>query len=149
MYWLLLPVAAIALYLGLRTPSPALMSFWLLLVVACLVAWVWLRYRLLFPARPAVEITPLDPAELARLRQQTLANREAEAAARLAAEAEAAHPIHPVTPELRIASAAVPVAAPVAAPEPVPAARPLTGRAVFALPDDEPRPVVSGGDRAL
>ncbi len=144
MYWLLLPVAAVALFLGLRTPSPALMALWLLLMLASLGAWLWLRYRLLFPERPAIELTPLDPAELARLRAQTVANREAEEAARLAAEAEAAHPIHPVTPTVHVPQPAVH-----REPEPAPLPeRPITGRAVFAVPDDPPR-VISPGDRAL
>ena len=143
MYWLLLPVAALALFLGLRTPSAGLMALWLLVMLASLGGWLWLRYRQLFPARAAIELTPLDPAELARLRAQTAANREAAEAARLAAEAEAAHPIHPVTPTLHIPQPVEPEPAPAPMPQ-----RPLTGRAVFALPDDPPR-VISPGDRAL
>ena len=62
---------------------------------------------------------------------------------RSAAEAEAAHPIHPVTPTLHIPQPVEPEPEPAPMPQ-----RPLTGRAVFALPDDPPR-VISPGDRAL
>ena len=135
MHWLLLVFAAIALVLAARTASSALMVVWFLLMLASVGAWVWLRYKLLFPARSGqLAMTPLDAGELARLRKQTQVNREAEAA-----EQEAQHPIHPVSPELHWSPAA-------AAPAPVD--RPITGRAVFVLPDDAPPPVGARSDRS-
>lgn len=145
MHWLLLPAAALALVLALRTPSPALMMMWLMLMMGAVAFWGWLRYRILFPVRETrADLTPLDPSELARLRQQVQANREAEAAAHAAADAEALHPIHPI---------AHPMPHPAAGPELTPSApqpiidRPLTGRAVFVVPD-EPSSVIIPGDRA-
>ncbi len=145
MYWLLLPVAALMLVLALRTPSPGMMLMWFCLMLAALAAWTWLRYRQLFPAREtSADLTPLDPAELSRLRQQMQANREADAAAHAAAEAEALHPIHPI---------AHPMPSQAEDPHPlitetvVVVERPLTGRAVFAVPD-EPSSVIIPGDRA-
>ena len=142
MYWLLLPVAALMLVLGLRTPSPGLMLMWFMLMLLAIAGWGWLRYRQLFPERDArADLTPLDPAELARLRQQMQANREAEAVALAAAEAEALHPIHPI---------AHPAPHPAAATSPAPAPvveRPLTGRAVFVVPD-EPSSVIIPGERS-
>lgn len=140
MHWLLLVFAAIALVLAARTASSALMVVWFLLMLASVGAWVWLRYKLLFPPRSGqLAMTPLDAGELARLRKQTQVNREAEAAEREAAEQEALHPIHPVSPELHWSPAA-------AAPAPVD--RPITGRAVFVLPDDAPPPVGARSDRS-
>lgn len=145
MYWLLLPVAALALLLAVRTPSPGLMVMWFVLMLAALAAWTWLRYRQLFPLRETnVDLTPLDPAELTRLRQQMQANREAEAAAHAIADAEALHPIHPIAhpmphhPDAHAASTPTRRA---------PIDRPLTGRAVFEVPD-EPSSVIISGDRS-
>ncbi len=140
---MLLPVAVLAVLMAVRTTSTLHMMLWFGLMLLSVAAWMWLRYRLLFPARPAgADLTPLDPVELAHLREQAQANREAEAAARRAAEEEALHPIHPVEPVLP-RPVAVPVAP--AAPEAAPAP-PISGRAVFVLPDDVP-PVIAPGDR--
>ncbi|MDO5609684.1 MAG: hypothetical protein Q4G62_02695 [Pseudomonadota bacterium] len=93
------------------------MSIWFVLMLAALVAWGWLRYRLLFPAKPRqLQITPLDRQEIERIRQQAAAN------------AQSAGPA-PVVPD------AAPTPPPTPAPE-----RPITGRAVFTLPDDPPPP---------
>ncbi|MBE2210855.1 MAG: hypothetical protein IAE66_04545 [Xanthomonadaceae bacterium] len=148
MYWLLLPVAALMLVLALRTPSPGLMMMWLCLMLATLAIWTWLRYRQLFPVRETrVDMTPLDPAELARLRQQMQANREAEAVAHAAADAEALHPIHPIAHPLH-AQATTHRVAPAAEPSAPPAEeRPLTGRAVFVV-SDEPASVIIPGERS-
>lgn len=142
MYWLLLPAAALTLVLALRTPSPSLMLMWFCLMLASLAAWTWLRYKQLFPTRDTnVDLTPLDPAELTRLRQQMQANREAEALAHAAADAEALHPIHPIAhPMPHHASEPKPVTRP-------PIERPLTGRAVFEVPD-EPSSVIIPGERS-
>lgn len=137
MYWLLLPAAALALLLALRTPSPGLMLLWFVLMLVALAAWTWLRYRVLFPKRAGgVALTPLDPGQLAHLRQQMHANRAA-------ADADALHPIHPIAhplppPPAPQASVALPAAN---------IERPLTGRAVFVVPD-EPSSVIIPGDRA-
>ncbi len=146
MHWLLLIFAAVALVLGVRTPSPLLMGVWFVLMLGALGGWVWLRYRLLFPDRggAAMALTPLDQSELAHLREQAKANREAEAAAREAAAQEAQHPIHPVTPALHWPTATPAPSSAAPAPD-----RPITGRAVFTLPDDEPAPVIARGDRPL
>lgn len=145
MHWLLLPVAALALVLALRTTSPGLMALGLVFTFAMIGAWLWLRYKLLFPDRDkGMQMTPLDRAELERLREQARINRENEAAARAAAEAEALHPIHPLSVD-------APVMAAQAAPERAPNApsleRPLTGRAVFATPDDDLPPMSAHGER--
>ncbi|SIQ27153.1 hypothetical protein [Solilutibacter tolerans] len=147
MYWLLLPAAALALILALRTPSPGLMLMWFCVVFAALAAWTWFRYRQLFPVRDtSADLTPLDPAELARLRFQAQANREAEASARLAAESEALHPIHPIAhpaPSHHVPDVTqMPIA-----PGPAAVERPLTGRAVFVVPD-EPSSVIIPGERS-
>lgn len=137
MYWLLLPIAGATFIIALRMPSLGMMLFWLLLSFAAVGAWVWFRYRALFPKRDAaLHITPLDPAELARLRQQVETNRIAEAARRAEAEEEALHPIHPVAHPQPVSSsivqpAAASTPAAIAAQDP----RPLTGRAVFLIPD--------------
>ena len=142
MHWLLLPIAALALLLALRTTSSGLMLLWFAVMVAAISGWLWLRYKLLFPPRDTnVEMTPLDPVELARLRSQAQTNREQEAAAQAAAEADAFHPIHPVAPT----AIATPVYA--APPPTAPIERPLTGRAVFILPDDDLPPVAPNGER--
>lgn len=145
MYWLLLPAAALALILAVRTTSPGMMFVWFCLMLASLAAWGWLRYRQLFPARDSrFDLTPLDSTELTRLRQQAQANREAEAAAHLAAESEALHPIHPVAyPSAHPTAPQVPETPgrPTLAVE-----RPLTGRAVFEVPD-EPASVIIPSDR--
>lgn len=143
MYWLLLPAAAFALVLALRTPSPGLMLFWFVLMLVALAAWAWLRYRQLFPKRAGgVALTPLDPGELTRLRQQMQANRAAEAAAQAVADAEALHPIHPIAHGLSpAASAPLP-----AAPARTEIERPLTGRAVFVVPD-QPSSVIIPSER--
>ncbi len=145
MYWLLLPLAALMLLLALRTPSPGVMALWFCLMLATLAMWTWLRYRRLFPVRETrAELTPLDPAELSRLRQQMQANREADAAAHAAADAEALHPIHPIAhPMPGHAEAAHPVEVVTV----VEVERPLTGRAVFVVPD-KPSSVIIPGDRA-
>lgn len=151
MSWLLLIFALVALFLGMRTPSPAMLAGWMVIAFLCMAGWLWLRYRMLFPANKAeASITPLDPVELAHLREQAQANREAEARARAEAEAEALHPIHPVTTHVLDHPSTHPVVPPPMpeppAPEPVPE-RPITGRAVFVVPDDAPR-VVQPGDRS-
>lgn len=135
MHWLLLPLAAVMLYLGLSAPGAAMMTLWLAATALIILLWAWLQYRRVFPPDgAAVELTPLDPDELARLREQTLANR---------ARALAERP-HGVVPP------AVPPVAPRPAPQPDP--RPLTGRAVFVVPDEPPRATHPGtvqpGDRA-
>lgn len=114
MHWSLIPVALICLVMALRTPSPMVMSIWFVLMLVALAAWGWLRYRLLFPAKPRqLQITPLDQQEIERIRQQAAANAQ------------------PAAP--------VPAAAPTPPPTPAPE-RPITGRAVFTLPDDPPQP---------
>lgn len=76
MYWLLLVVAAVTFYFGLRTPSTAVMLGFFLIGALSVTAWAWLRYRLLFPARDAqMTMTPMDRAEIERLRQQAQAAR--------------------------------------------------------------------------
>ena len=123
MYWLLLPLAATTLYFGLRAPAPASMALWLLLTAIMIAAWVWLRYRSVFPnRRNDNHFTPLDPDEIERMRQQTLANRTAALADR---------PYGFVPPASAI---------PEATPEPHVTARPFTGRAVYDVPDDPPLP---------
>lgn len=179
MYWLLLPVAALFLFLGLRTPSAPLMLLFFLLMLGCIAAWVWLRYQELFPSkRPPVLLTPLDKQELERLRQQRQQQADAPGTGgvapvpaapgnpfpappvNVAAHTAASAPANPFpTPPVNTAphapaAAAVqpfptpvpppqPVAPPVPAPAPAAAtpAAPITGRAVFTLPDDPPRPV--------
>ena len=132
MYWLLLPIALIACILGIRTTSAGMMVFWLMLTALAIGLWAWLRYKALFPDSPRqLALTPLDRQQLEHLREQTRANRDAEAAAAQAAEHEAEHPIHPVHVPVAHSQAPVPVP---------PVERPLTGRAVFVVPDDPPLP---------
>ena len=123
MYWLLLPLAATTLYFGLRAQASASMILWLSLTGIAIAAWVWLRYRSVFPSRRNDDhFTPLARDEIERMRQQTLANRAAALADR---------PYGFVPPAS---------AGPEPAPEPHASARPLTGRAVFDIPDDPPLP---------
>ncbi|WP_211327686.1 hypothetical protein [Solilutibacter pythonis] len=156
MNWLLLPAAAITLLLAMRTTSSLAMTLWLLLTVICLGLWVWLRYQMLFPTRnTGVELTPLDRRQLAHLRQQMLANRQDEADT----DASAEPPTATGLPTSQQPTASVPAPAPRAAPPPAPppapspapddpppapsaapARTPVSGRAVFVLPDDPPLP---------
>lgn len=77
MYWLLLPVAALTLFLGLRTPSPLAMAAWLILTAVLLIVWAWARFRDVFPEQTSAEIalTPMDPEALRHLREQAQAER--------------------------------------------------------------------------
>ncbi|MDO4709914.1 MAG: hypothetical protein Q4B94_08970 [Pseudomonadota bacterium] len=126
MYWSLLPVAGIFFWLALRTPSVSLMVIWLLLTMVCLLAWGYLHYRRLFPEQNReMQITPLDAQQLALMRQQKQPNTQ---------------PQKPVEDAAASKPAPTPVPAQTPAPTPAPAERPITGRAVFILPDDEPPP---------
>lgn len=77
MYWLLLPVAAVTLILGLRTPSMLVMTVWLIVTAVLLGLWVWLRFRDVFPDQNAAEIalTPMDAEALRQVRAQAEAER--------------------------------------------------------------------------
>ena len=67
MYWLLLPLAATTLYFGLRAQASASMILWLSLTGIAIAAWVWLRYRSVFPSRRNDDhFTPLARDELKR-----------------------------------------------------------------------------------
>ncbi|MGY0505840.1 hypothetical protein [Luteimonas sp. e5] len=145
MHWLPLPVAAFALWAALRTNSLAAMSAWLLLAAALIGLWLWLRYRALFPPRNTVlGITPLDEAELARMREQ---GRSRTTVLGIPAATPAAS-----APPAPVAASAQPPA-PSDAPSALPVAgeaEPPRGRAVFTLPDEPPRPlgVIEPDDRA-
>lgn len=124
MYWSLLPVAAIFFWLALRTPSVLLMVIWLLLMMVCLLVCGYLHYRRLFPKQNReLQITPLDAQQLELLRQQKQQNS-------------------PLQKPLEAPAASTPAPSPIPTPAPTPAPleRPITGRAVFILPDDEPLP---------
>lgn len=77
MYWLLLPVAGIALYFGFRTPSPGAMAGWMLLALAMIVLWAYFRFRAVFPGSGSSEyvLSPMDAEEIKRIRAQADAER--------------------------------------------------------------------------
>lgn len=77
MYWLLLPVAFVALWFGLRTPSPGAMAGWLGLTAVLVILWVYFRFRAVFPSDGASDyvLTPMDAEEIKRMKEQTQAQR--------------------------------------------------------------------------
>lgn len=77
MYWLLLPVAAVTLILGLRTPSMLAMLAWLAATAVLLGLWVWFRFREVFPEQNSTEImlTPMDAEALRQMRAHAEAER--------------------------------------------------------------------------
>ena len=84
MYWLLLPVAFVALWFGLRTPSPGAMAGWLGLTAVLVILWVYFRFRAVFPGGAGSSdyvMTPMDASEIQRMKAQAEAQRAAAAAA--------------------------------------------------------------------
>ncbi|PJK09135.1 hypothetical protein CO610_04065 [Lysobacteraceae bacterium NML95-0200] len=138
MYWSLLPVAGIFFWLALRTPSALLMVVWMFLTLVCLLAWGYLHYRRLFPEQNReLQITPLDSQQLELLRKQRQNGAQQGKPVEAATAPLSAH----TTPAPTAAPAPNPTPHPTPTPTPVPTAapveRPITGRAVFILPDDD------------
>lgn len=82
MYWLLLPVAFAALWFGLRTPSPGAMAGWLGLTAVLVILWVYFRFRAVFPGGAGGSdyvMTPMDAADIQRMKTQAEAQRTAAA----------------------------------------------------------------------
>ncbi|PJK12387.1 hypothetical protein CO614_05055 [Lysobacteraceae bacterium NML120232] len=147
MYWSLLPAAAVFFWLALRTPSVLQMLVWLFFTTACLLFWGWLHYRKLFPKQNReLQLTPLDRQQLEQLRQHVHGNGaqpvNAPAQTGITPPASTPTPSMPAQPAATQAPTPAPAATP--APTPAPVERPITGRAVFILPDDPPLPPGGG-----
>ena len=111
MHWLFLLLALGAMAFAIYTTSTALMVVALLVGLGLMVAWVVGLYNARIGGNQRDQALMIDPEELRRMRELGEARRAEAAAAEAAAAA--------------------------AAPRPVPQA-PVTGRAVFPLPDDLP-----------
>ena len=74
MSWLLLALSLAAFCVAWSVHSPLLMALGLLVALAALAAFAWVRYKLLFPARTvAIEDTPLTADDVRRMRDAQLA----------------------------------------------------------------------------
>lgn len=90
MSWLLLALSLAAFCVAWSVHSPLLMTLGLLVALAALAGFAWVRYKLLFPERTvAIEDTPMTAEDVRRMREaQLAANANAPAAPALPAASQ-------------------------------------------------------------